>query len=52
MKGVAIQPRGTPFHPTEPSQSILDIVQRARQGAERGTRRAGQGGHAARLEYH
>ena len=35
----------------QPVQHIFDIVQRARQDAERGTHRAGQGGHAVRLEY-
>ena len=37
--------------PPQPVQHIFNTVQRARHGAERGTRRAGQGGHAARLEH-
>jgi hypothetical protein len=51
MKGAVIQPRDTfQFHPNLYSTS-LDTVQRARHGAERGTRCAGPGGHAACLEH-
>jgi len=40
-----------PSIPPQPVQHIFDTVQRASHGAERGIRRAGQGGHAARLEH-
>ena len=51
MKGACIQSEAHPSMTLQPVQSIFDTVQRARHCAERGTRRAGQGGHVARLKH-